>query len=51
MERSGIEPVTSGLQSRAKGDDERGRSRMIAPNHAGLKRIADVGAASPLEVL
>jgi len=43
MERTGIEPVTSGLQSRATGDDERRRSSTIARNHAGFKRTADVG--------
>jgi hypothetical protein len=51
MERTGIEPVTSGLQSRATGDDERRRSSAIARNHAGLKRTADVGPASLLEAV
>jgi hypothetical protein len=37
MERTGIEPVTSGLQSRAIDDNERRRSGAIAHNHAGLR--------------
>ncbi len=36
MERAGIEPATSGLQSRAEGNDTRRRTTTIGRNHAGF---------------
>jgi hypothetical protein len=42
MERTGIEPVTSGLQSREGGDDARRRSMTIGPQRhkpRGVPRI------------
>ena len=44
MERTGIEPVTSGLQSRAAGSDERRRSGEIPLNHGGLRGYSYVQA-------
>jgi hypothetical protein len=38
MERTGIEPVTSGLQSRAGGDDARQRTTTIADICRGFLR-------------
>jgi hypothetical protein len=46
VERAGIEPATSGLQSPADADDLRRRAATLADNHAGLRLIEARAMAS-----